>query len=136
MGTISARDFETIERRRFVGLGREHTYTSDGRNARGRVTMSRVVWSAAWGERVPGALLKVPHVGPAAAKLRELRGQPKRPTSGPAWGWSVSYETATIARGTAGTHDEARTAAAVAETIELGRGLDPDKLAWHVGEVR
>lgn len=51
-----------------------------------------------------------------------------------AWRWSVSYETATIARGEAPTEDEA-TRRAVVEHDSLAERLNPDSLAWHVREV-
>lgn len=53
-----------------------------------------------------------------------------------AWKWSVSYETATIARGTAETREAAEHAAVIAETTEVLRGLNPDSLARHVSEAR
>lgn len=52
------------------------------------------------------------------------------------WKWSVSFEMATIARGTAETRAAAVNAAAVAETTLICKGINPDSLAWHVSEVQ
>ena len=47
--------------------------------------------------------------------------------------WSVSYETATVRQGAAPTRAEAERAANVAHDTLVIAGLNPDKLAWHVG---
>ena len=47
--------------------------------------------------------------------------------------WSVSYETATIKRGSAESHPSAEAAARAAHDALVLAGLDPDKLAYHVG---
>lgn len=47
--------------------------------------------------------------------------------------WSVSFETATIERGTAGTKEEAEKAARFAHDVLVVRGFNPDSLAYHVG---
>lgn len=49
--------------------------------------------------------------------------------------WTVTFETAVIARGTAETRAEAERAAATAQTAEVMRGLNPDSLAWHVHQA-
>lgn len=51
------------------------------------------------------------------------------------WQWSVSYETATIARGFAPTEEDALALAEIEEHRRVLAGLNPDKLAWHVSEV-
>ena len=47
--------------------------------------------------------------------------------------WFVSYETATVRQGVAPTRAEAERAANVAHDTLVIAGLNPDKLAWHVG---
>lgn len=47
--------------------------------------------------------------------------------------WSVSFETATIERGTAATKEEAERAARRAHDSYVIRGFSPDSLAYHVG---
>ena len=47
--------------------------------------------------------------------------------------WTVTYETAVIARGSAATKEEAERAAYLAHTLDVLRGMNPDALAYHVG---
>ena len=52
------------------------------------------------------------------------------------WIWTVSYETATIARGEASTRQEAERACTIEHTrLELS-GLNPDTLGYGVMEAR
>lgn len=46
--------------------------------------------------------------------------------------WTVTFETAVIARGTAPTTEEATTAARTEHDVRVALGLNPDALAYHV----
>jgi hypothetical protein len=50
--------------------------------------------------------------------------------------WSVSYETATVSRGTAATEQEANRQARFAHDALVCQGLNADKLAYGVKEQR